>query len=392
MKESISNQGNTEVPSQALSQALSIHQGKYFTVFRQGKFLWSELHGPHLTLTTSQINGGQNKHLRYLLNHQSCEGKGHSGPYHDLPREEYHRQVCAETSLPELETAVMGTAANMQNVAIVEESYAEISVCAIVTAGVQGNAGRAGDKALWHEGENQWHKVHAEGGTINTLLLFNWPLAPAALTRAVATMTEAKSAVLLELAISSRSSQGLATGTGTDQFCLAAPIDDRIPKTWTGKHGKLGEILAQAMMKALRQALIWQNGLEPALTRNLVHALRRFGVDDITLIAGLQKILSPENFARAQDNYQALVHEPQTVGCAYALAEIRDRIIYKVLPESAGHELLIQQAALLASCLACKPECYPSMRRQLAEWATNSIDFPNLVFKALALGWQEKWT
>ena len=73
-----------------------------------------------------------------------------------------------------------------------------------MTAGVQGNAGRAGDEARWHEGTEAWKPLHAKSGTINTMVLFDWPLLPGALARAVATMTEAKAAVLQELGVSSR--------------------------------------------------------------------------------------------------------------------------------------------------------------------------------------------
>ena len=92
-----------------------------FRLTREGRFLSARLKGPHLCLSTSQVNGGEQQHLRYLLNHQSCEGKGHMGRHHDLAvgsREEYHRAVCADAGLPGEATALMGTAANMQNAAV----------------------------------------------------------------------------------------------------------------------------------------------------------------------------------------------------------------------------------------------------------------------------------
>ena len=223
---------------------------QWFSLRRRGRFLAAHLKCPHLVLSTSQINGGQTEHVRYLLNHQSCEGKEHTGKHHELhqlDRNAYHDAVCGEAGVPAETTALMGTAANMQYASVVSESYQEATVWAAATAGVHGNAGRAGDPAAWHEGENGYQPVHAVPGTINVLVLFNVPLTPAALTRAVATMTEGKSALLQELAIPSRYSPHLATGTGTDQFCLAAPLDaNRKPKTWTGKHAKLGEILGKA--------------------------------------------------------------------------------------------------------------------------------------------------
>lgn len=378
-----------------------------FRLSRDGRFLIARLKNPHLTLATSQVNGGEQTHLRYLLNHQSCEGKGHMGRHHDLAlvsREDYHRAVCAEAGIPAEASALMGTAANMQNAAVAVRGFEEVEVTAAVTAGVQGNAGRAGDEAKWHEGEEAWKPLHAQGGTINTLVLFNWPLLPGALARAVATMTEAKSAVLQELAVASRYSHHLATGTGTDQFCLAAPLDSaRKPKTWTGKHGKLGEILGRAVMDATREALLWQNGLEPSRTRNLAHALERFGVSEAALRAALQARLPEREGALLADNLMGVLHEPQTAAAGYALAAVMERIAFGSLPPAAASEMLLSQAALMAASLAAKPRDFPRFRAELTREADADLraaadvsggrrpDLLPVVARALALGWAAKW-
>lgn len=391
-----------------------------FGLSRSGRFLSARLKAPHLVLSTSQVNGGEQKHLGYLVNHQSCEGKGHMGRHHDLAvssREEYHRAVCGEAGLPPDRTALMGTAANMQNAALAIRSFEEVTVWAAVTAGVQGNAGRAGDPARWHEGAGGWKPLQALPGTINTLLLFNWPLLPGALTRAVATMTEAKSAVLQELAVGSRYSPHIATGTGTDQYCLACPVDaERKPKTWAGKHCRLGEILALAVMDAVREALRWQNGLEPSRTRNLAHALGRFGVTEEGLRAAMAAHLGEKDRELLANNYLGVLHEPQVAGAAYALAAVQDRIAYGVLPEAGAAELLLNQAALMAASLAARPGEFPRFRSALAEsaaaWAGDAAAPPGpeaargaasdaapssasrilpLIARALALGWAAKW-
>ena len=118
----------------------------------------------------------------------------------------------------------MGTAANMNYVAVVREVDEEVAVTAAVTAGVEGNATAAGEPATWRETEAGMQKVPAYAGTINTMLLINRPLTPAALARVVVTMTEGKSAALHRLAVPSKRHIDLATGTGTDQYCIAAPV------------------------------------------------------------------------------------------------------------------------------------------------------------------------
>jgi adenosylcobinamide amidohydrolase len=385
---------------------LTLLDNEGFSLRRRGRFLRADLKKPHLVLSTSHVNGGQSEGMLHLMNHQSSEGKGHMAR-HDLlvgqGQEAYHRMACGEAGIPPEASAIMGTAANMQYAAVHAESFAETTVWAVVTAGVQGNAGRAGDPATWHESAEAggaWRPVHAQPGTINTMVIFNWPLSSAALTRAAATITEAKTAALLELAVGSRYSPQLATGTGTDQFCLASPLDaERVPKTWTGKHAKLGEILALAVLKATKEALRWQNGLEPSRTRNLAHALGRFGIEEAKLLEAACAHLEEADGSLLRANFQAVMHEPLVAGAAYALAAVRDRIAYGTLPEAAGRELLAGQAAMLAAGLAAKTEAYPAFRAALASSAALAAglqvdpnpDLPALVAEAVALGWREKW-
>src|SRR4029078_12819463 len=83
----------------------------------------------------------------------------------------------------------------------------------------------AGDPARWRESAEGVVRAAAVAGTINTMLVVSRPLTAPALARAVMTMTEAKSAALSRLTIPSGAWAALATGTGTDQYCVAAPID-----------------------------------------------------------------------------------------------------------------------------------------------------------------------
>lgn len=380
------------MPETPVEASVKLLETEGFSLRRRGRFLSAHLKKPHLTLSTSHVNGGQTELARYLVNHQSCEGKGHMHRHDALEgqgQEGYHRAACAEAGVPAEATVLMGTAANMQYAAVREETFEETAVWAVVTAGVQGNAGRAGDPAAWHEGPGAWKPVHALPGTINTMLLFNWPLRPNALARAVATLTEAKTAALLELAVSSRYSPHLATGTGTDQYCVTAPLDPaRLPKTWTGKHSKLGEILARAVIGATKEALRWQNGLDPARTRNLVHALGRFGLDEAGLLEAAAARLEEKDAALLRANFQAVLHDPLAAGAAYALAAVRDRIAFGTLPEATGRELLANQAAMLAAGLAAATEAYPAFRAALGD---GDLDVPALAARAIALGWREKW-
>src|SRR4029453_16806255 len=99
--------------------------------------------------------------------------------------------------------------------------------------------------ASWYEGEQGFEYVPPHG-TINTIVIINRPLTGGPQARAAITMVEAKSAALTELAVPSGVSSHLATGTGTDQFVLAAVIDSRVREIEdAGTHTKVGELIGE---------------------------------------------------------------------------------------------------------------------------------------------------
>ncbi len=249
-------------------------------------------------------------------------------------------------------TALMGTAANMAYVAHHWAHYEEVHVDAFVTAGISGNAARAGDPAQWLETDSGWSKCSFYEGTINTILLFNCPVTPSAHASAVVTMTEAKSAALAELAIPSLYSPTIATGTGTDQFCLAAPLyPTQKPKGSTSPHLKLGELIGVAVKEAVKESLRWQNGLESSYTRSLFHTLRCFGLTEQHALGALAKLLSEQEYALLDKNQKAIFYEPGVAVDAYEFAAVLDRVAFGTLPRGQAKESLRQQAACLACCL-----------------------------------------
>lgn len=364
------------------------------TVRRHGRYLVADLARPHLVLSTSVRNGGQTTGLRHLVNHQSCEGSGHAvraAVITEHGQEAYHDRVCSEIALAPDVTAVMGTAANMHYAAIVSEQDADVHVTAIVTAGVQSNATCAGDPASWRETREGMAKVPLVAGTINTMLLLDTPLTPAALARAVITMTEAKSAALQRLAVPSCYSADLATGTGTDQYCIAAPVAtaDAPALTSTSPHMKLGEIIGLAVRRATAEALRWQNGLEPSYTRGAFHALGRYGLKEATIFDDLADRLSAVDLELLKKNSKAVFYEPLVGAASHALATVLDRIRHGTLPSSIAREATIQQTATLAASLAAQPERWLEFRNRLH--ASGEADPRALLLDAIALGWSEKW-
>ena len=363
-----------------------------FILRRRGRYLVAELAVPHRVLSTSVVNGGQTDHVRFLLNHQSCEGAG-DHRLHDVIAEigyaGYHERICADAGLPSDATVMMGTAANMHYAAVATETDEGVDVTAVVTGGVEGNATCAGDTANWRETDAGMQKVPAHAGTINTMVLVTRPLTPGALTRAAVTITEGKSAALQRLAVPSRQSLDLATGTGTDQFCIAAPAGTEGLRTSTSPHVKLGELMGRAVRHATQEALRWQNGLEPSYTRGVFHALGRYGVKETTFIDDIGPLVDPPQLELLRKNVKALMYEPLVGAAAHALATVLDRVRHGAIPASVQWEASVQQAAMLAANAAGRPDSWPAYRSELQR--TRRDDPKALVLAALALGWADKW-
>lgn len=383
-------------------------QSPTFTVHKEHRFLKVCLQGAHRVISTSSQLGGEQLNIQNLLNCQCCEGSAEHGvakTLHLLSREQMHQKSAAEAGLDPAHTVVLTTAANMDYAAIQSASYEDATVTAIATAGVEGNAGRAGDISQWHEGEQGYVPVHATPGTINIILIFHQSLSSSALTRSIITATEAKTAALLELAIPSRYGSGLATGTGTDQIAVATPQAQSERFHWTGHHAKLGELIGTAVRDAVKEALRWQNGLEASRTRHLSHALGRFGLTRKKLSTMIEQQVKPDQKAFLLDSLEMIENDPRVSAQAYAIAAILDRRQYDILPKRSADESLVWQAALLATSLSGNAEKFCVIQKELyQEFLEDSpqlkldpkngvahLQIAELLVKAIELGWSEKW-
>jgi hypothetical protein len=193
----------------------------------------------------------------------------------------------------------------------------------------------------------------------------------------------------MELGISSRYSQDLATGTGTDQVCLAAPIvTGAYEYSATNPHSKMGELLGAAVRSATKDALRWQNGLEPSFTRSLVHALRRYGFSETSFLDAMRHRLSESSMELLLKNRNAVLYEPQAAAAAYAFAAVLDRVRFGVLPPLAARDVLRHQSATLAASLSAKIDAWYFFWQKLDVDMNRPLD---AVYDAAALGWISKW-
>jgi adenosylcobinamide amidohydrolase len=386
-----------------------LHEDDEYQIERDGRFLRATLKRPHRVLSNCYVNGGLREDLTHICNHQSSEGSGHASRHQlvaAMGLDAYHDQACEEAGVPAATTALLSTAANMQCAVLAEASQEELTVRVVATAGVLGNATRAGDAAGWHEtaGGNRKigtetrtgtseHAAKGHGGTIVTMAFINRPCTPATLVRAATMVTEGKSVAVLDLRMPSLQSSGLATGTGTDEIAIVAPLTigkGDWERRWAGSHNSLGELLGRTTRDAVRRCLLLQNGVCAELRRSVCGALGRHGCNEEALRRCARTELPSDAADLFERNLLALIHDPQSAAAAYCLAEGIDLAEAGILHREVAREAILNQAALLAASVAVQPDRFAEFRRELQ--THQGSDPGSLAALAMIRGFSAKWS
>jgi adenosylcobinamide amidohydrolase len=245
------------------------------TLHRRDQALIATFSGPRDVLSTSPFNGGIKNSLKYVFNHDCKENGLKHTPLKAPTYEEHMKLIAGELGLDARFACGLSTAADMENVSIHSETYEDLTVTAAVTGGIDVNGGRVGDPSQWHEADGVSVPVT---GTINILLFIDAHLPEGTLTRALVTCTEAKTAALQELLAPSLYSSGIATGSGTDGVIIVSNPQSPVYLTYAGKHSKLGELIGRTVMKAVKDALYLQTGLDAAQQFDIFSRIGRYGI------------------------------------------------------------------------------------------------------------------
>ncbi|MFZ0944582.1 MAG: adenosylcobinamide amidohydrolase [Syntrophobacteraceae bacterium] len=377
--------------------------GTYYNgveIHREEKIVHARFLVPHRVISTCRAAGGLRDDLTFLYNHQSCEPSGHDRPIHRLASQDpiaYRKIVCCRYGLPDQECATLATAANMRYAAIKQANFRDLEVVALCTGGVETNAGRAGDPASVYETNGIFERIgkqeHVTHGTINTLLFISRELTQGAMVRAVMTATEAKTAALQELSVNSRYSDGLATGTGTDQIGIAARLNTDTPLTGAGKHCVLGELIGKTVHDAVFATLGLQNGLTPERQRSALIHLERFGTTGTLLLEKIESHLNEADATLLRDNFKDLERDPLVVAAVAAIVHLRDKVSWGIIPSSCVPELWATYGGQIAAAVSGDYIRMDAYRQALAakRYAFANGDLIHLVAHAMALGFREKW-
>jgi len=369
-------------------------------IHRKEKIIYVNFLVQHRVISTCGVNGGLRDDLEGIANHQLCEPSGHDRKVLTSIAEspvDYLKSVFEKYELSPEKRALLGTAANMNYAAVESQEYRGLKVVAISTGGVETNAGRAGDPANIYEKDGKFISAKGEvdepHGTINTIIIINKELTNGAMVRSLVTAAEAKAAALQELAVNSRYSCGLATGTGTDQVGIASRLTGEIPLTSAGKHTKLGELIGLTVKKSVKKTLALQDSLTPQSQRSAKIHLERFGIDKKSMMEKICRFLNEEQSKLLKKNFVNINRDSVTVAATSALVHLRDKIEWGILPENCLPEIFSSYGAQLSASISGKFERIGYYRECLSreQMGICNHTFTNFICKSFALGFNEKW-
>lgn len=285
--------------------------------------------GKRKVLSTSPYNGGLREGLKAVFNHDCKPGEGMACELRAPTYEEHMAVLSEELGINRENCAGIATAASMDNVSIKKKAFKDITVTAIVTGGIEVNGGRAGDPAEWHEEKGE--SIFIKPGTINIILHIDADLTDGALTRALVTCTEAKTAAVGELMASSRYSMGIATGSGTDGTIIISNSESNSHLTQSGKHAKLGELIGTSVMEAVKEALDKQSGLNPEKQHNIMRRMDRFQITEEILWQEYTKKGNPLDKPHFLHRLHTLAIDDEILTYTSLYAHLLDQLIWRLL-------------------------------------------------------------
>ena len=205
---------------------------------------------------------------------------------HRIGVEKFDLQVATLIERQPETTALLFTGADMRHLVQETASFKEMQAVALVTAGVCSNALRMSvDKGSYYELPDSDEVEKTEKpGTINIIILTNTHLTSRAMSRALISACEGKTAALQDLDIRSsvRPAFSQATGTGTDNVIVVSGQGPTVRNT--GGHSKMGELIAKAAYEGVISAIRRQNSIYSG--RSIFQRLNERGITIYDFVRG----------------------------------------------------------------------------------------------------------
>ncbi len=260
---------------------------------------------------------GQRENIFSVGNHYSPPPTW--GAVHRLGVDDIRARILRVNGKEKDAASFLITGADMDNLSVSEQSFKEMKVVALVTAGVLSNALRMSkDQGLFYE-----------PGTINIILLTNMKLSNRAMARAIIAATEAKTAALEDMDIRSAYTPlvNQATGTGTDNVLVVQGEGRAVQNA--GGHSKMGELIAKAVYAGVNEAVLKQNKIGSG--RHIFQRLKERKISLYSLAAGvdcdcmLQKGVKKNRFAKTVEHLVLEKKVAAFIETAFALSDAYER-------------------------------------------------------------------
>jgi hypothetical protein len=160
-------------------------------------------------------------------------------------------------------------------------------------------------------------------------------LTPRAMTRAMISATEAKTAALMDLDVRSSVApkRHQATGTGTDNILVVQGTG--IPIKLAGGHSRMGELIARAVYQGVVEAVSKQNALVPG--RNIFQRLQDRNISPYELVSGAQCDCMARKGQAATDLEEILM-EPRYAGFVQAALALSDAYRRGLITDLSAHK------------------------------------------------------
>ncbi len=241
----------------------------------------------------------------------------------------------SKLGIPQDQLVGIMTAAKMKNVDIVTNKFEDITLTAIVTAGVH-FAATAGDDIA----SKQSAFPPMKWGTINIVVLVDGDLTDSCMVNAISTVAEAKTVALRELDVRSRFSGEVATGTVTDSIVLACTKRGR-KIAYAGTATPLGELIGKSVREAVKKALRNQENIvsDRSLTRRLKE--RGITVENMTtLFSQISSILdsNPEKRRQFMEEVEQVLCDQNIAALVIAGLRLDEDAKTGLIPENPANE------------------------------------------------------
>ena len=242
---------------------------------------------PFKALSSAVLNSGLFK-TRAIINRHVPKNYEHDDSANLLIN------VIKEMNLPK-ETVGFLTAVDVQKLSFVTDKIDELTVSAIVTAGL-GYPAAAGDDV----------KTLKKIGTINTIILIDKNLTEGCMVNCIQTAVEAKTIALRELDIRSHFSNTIASGSTSDAIIVACKEMGE-PIKYAGTATELGMMIGQNVKKATKRAI--QNYDKTMPERSIINRLSERGIEiDDMVNAGLE-LFMPTHILQSKDKVSELLRD-----------------------------------------------------------------------------------